>query len=642
MKVLVDLLNQANDAYYNKQNPIMSDATYDEYYDELLQLEKITGIIFSNSPTQKVGYEVKSKLEKVSHPIPLLSLDKTKDIEKLKKWMGNHECIISLKLDGLTTKLNYKNQTLKLGATRGNGEIGEDVTHNAKVINGVPLKIPTYESLSLVGESIITFKDFNTINEKLLEEERYASPRHLASGSLRQLDSKICAERNVKYFAFALLESEHKFQTKSEQLNYLKSQGFNVVPFVVTNKDNVEDHIEALIVQAHEADLPIDGLVISYNDVAYAESLGRTSKFPRHSLAFKLTDEILDTTYLGTEYNTTRTGMISITALFEPVEVDGVTLERASLHNVDIFESLQLGRGDTIQVYKANQVIPQVYDNLTRSNTEKLISNCPTCNHPVEIRKPKEARFLYCTNPNCPAKLLQRLVHFVSRNAMNIEGLSEATLEKFIEQGFINEFADIYRLEQYKKEIIQMDGFGLKSYNNLIKAIEKSKEVELHNFIFALGIPKVGLSNAKLLSKELNYDFDKLWGINFNQLIKIEGFGEEISKSIISFFNNQNNIKELENLREYIVFKKPQPAQQNSSISGKTFVVTGDVHVFANRKELQAKIESLGAKCASSVSTKTDYLINNDINSSSSKNKKAKELGIPIITEEEFIKMIKN
>ena len=633
MNRLINKINEANHAYYNLAKPIMSDAEYDKIYDELLQLEHLSGITLSNSPTQKVGYEVVSKLKKVTHNTPLLSLDKTKDIVELKKFMGNRECVLMFKMDGLTAKLVYDDGELTEGSTRGNGEIGELITHNIRTFKNTPLKM--HEDLTVVGESIITYPDFTKINSTLPEEDKYKNPRNLASGSVRQLDSNVCSKRNVRFIAYGV--QEDIFNTKVDQLEYLESLAFEVVPYVLVNKANVETNIELLRKVAEEKGFAIDGLVITYNDLRYGLSLGTTSKFPRHSLAFKFGDDLHETKFIEVEYNTTRTGQISLTGIFEPVEIDGTSVSRASLHNVDIFESLQLGVGDTILVRKANMIIPQVMDNLTRSNAIELIEECPACGGKVEVRTAKEARFLHCTNDDCVAKNISKIVHFVSRNAMNIVGLSEATIEKFVELGFIKEIADLYYLDDYEKELKKLEGFGKKSIDKLFEAIGVSRNVYFYSFLHGLGIPNVGLTTAKTLSK--HFDELTLPHANIRDLLKIDDIGNVVAESIVDWFRNDPNVELYARLIDDIGFTFIKNEVKESSISGKNFVVTGSVNVFKNRKELQKRIEELGGSVKSSVSKDTDYLIC-DGESNSSKYKKAKELNVSIITEEEFVKMV--
>ncbi len=639
---LVDLLNKASDAYYNQDNLIMTDSDFDKLYDELVHLENKSGKVFPNSPTKNVGYQVKSKLNKVKHDIPLLSLKKEKSIEGLKKFIEDRECVISLKCDGLTTKLTYENGELIQAVTRGDGyNEGEDVTHNILTVRNFPKKIEYKGALKIIGESIIHYDDFEKINEPLTEEEKYANPRNLAAGSVRQLNSKMCAERHVNVIVFGLLEVEGmEFKTKLEQMNWLLTLGFRTVPYFIVDKyTDLKDIIEHLQEIASSSNIPIDGLVITYNDIKYSKSLGTTSKHPKDAVAFKFYDETSETIYRGLDIQTTRTGIVSLTATFEPVEIDGTEVSRASLHNVDIWESLCMGYHDKITVYKANMIIPQISENLTRSGTEKLPTECPTCKSTLEIIKPKEARFLHCPNPDCKAKLIGKLEHFVSRECMNIVGLSEQTLEKFIEREFINDFTDIYKLERYVKEIKKMDGFGLKSYNKLIESIEKSKDVSLANFINALGISKVGLSGAKLLAKHFNNNLNSIVWADKQQLAKIEGFGEVIVNNIINYFKNQDNVNIVGELVNYMRFTQDTVVNGGNTLEGKVFVVTGTLNNFG-RNDIKDKIESLGGKVTGSVSKKTNYVL---VGSEPGKNKidKAIELGIDIMAEDEFLNMIK-
>ena len=632
IKGLIELLNKASHAYYNLEEPIMTDSEYDALYDELFYLESETGIVLTSSPTVGVGYEVVSKLDKVEHEIPLLSLNKTKEVNELKKFIGKRDCVLMLKMDGLTTKLEYE-EILIRGSTRGDGYVGESITHNVKTFKNIPLNIN--DDLNVVGEAIITYPDFIEINSKLHEEDKYKNPRNLASGSVRQLDSKNCAKRNVKFITYGI--QDDTCDTKFEQLEYLDSLGFEVVPYILVTKDTVEDNIELLRKVAEERGFAIDGLVVTYNDSNYGLSLGNTSKFPRHSLAFKFGDDLHETIFTGIETNTTRTGMVSLTGLFKSVEIDGTSVSRASLHNVDIFEGLQLGVGDTILVRKANMIIPQVMDNLTRSNTIKLPETCPACGLPTEIRSAKEARFLYCTNDLCSAKQISKIVHFVSRNAMNIMGLSEATIEKFVNLGIVDDVTDLYFLDDHMNEIKKLDGFGKKSYDKIITSIESSKEVYFHQFIYGLGIPNTGSTTSKMLAK--HYNEYSLPHVSVNELLRLDDIGEVVANSIVNWFRNDENSEIYVGLIDDIGFNFKKDEVKESNITGKNFVVTGKL---SDRKAIQKLIESLGGKVVGSVSVNTHYLINNDSQSSSSKNKKAKELGVVIITEEQFMEMINN
>lgn len=643
MKELIEILTKASRAYYQEDREIMSDFEYDKLYDELTALEKETGVVLSNSPTQKVGHQVLSSLKKVRHESPMLSLDKTKEVTALESFLGNNKGILSYKMDGLTVVLTYKNGELSQAVTRGNGEIGEDITHNAKFFKNIPLKISFKGELVIRGEAVISFIDFNNINEKLEPEDQYKNPRNLCSGTVRQLNSEISASRNVNFIAFALVKAEGQAfgDDKENRFKWLESLGFECV-----ERQNVTSENIAQIVKAFEEKIPsnrfaTDGLVLTFSSIAYSQSLGTTAKFPRDSIAFKWADELAETTLTNVDWNTSRTGLINPIAVFEPVELEGTTVERASLHNLSIIENLQLGLGDKITVYKANMIIPQVAEDLTKSNNLEIPAVCPVCGEETEIIALRDGKALKCPNPNCKAQRISSLEHFVSRDALNIEGLSEATIEKFIEKGFIDNYTDIFKLDKYKTEIVSMDGFGEKSYNNLISAIDKSKNVALPNFIYALGINNVGLSNAKLLCKKCNNSLDKIRKADFDTLISIDGFGDVIADSIVKYFSHQKNNDLINDVLNYLQFTATEDSQTELKLENVTFVVTGDVHIYKNRKELQGVIEKLGGKVTGSVSAKTNYLINNDVNSSSSKNKKAKELGIPIISEEDFEEMIK-
>ncbi|EDS76628.1 NAD-dependent DNA ligase LigA [Clostridium botulinum] len=642
VKELIKELNEASDKYYNSDKTTMIDKEWDDKFDELKQLEQETEVILSNSPTQKVGYEVKSKLDKVVHNIPLKSLGKTKSIDDLQKFIGNNEILIMDKGDGLTCELIYDNGQLLQGSTRGNGEIGEDITHNVKTFKNIPLQIDFKGYLKLSGESVILDEDFELINAKLDEEDKYSNSRNLVAGSVRQLDSKICDKRNVRFYAFSLLEcGEAEFKTKEEQLEFLSRLGFETIEYIkYDNSEELEQVISKMQKSAYEKGFPIDGLVFAYNNIEYANSLGDTLHHPLHSIAYKFYDEEYETKYIATEWQVSRTGMINPVARFEPVEIEGSVVERATLHNLDYFEDLKLGQGDTIKVIKANQVIPKVMSNDTMSNTEIIPTECPVCGGKTEEKLLKTARVLICINPECSAKHISRIVHYCSRNAMNIDGLSEKTIEKFVNLGYLKDIDDIYKLEQYKEEIINIDGFGTKSYNNMIEAIEKSKHCKLENFIFALGVPSVGLGTAKLLVKKFK-SIEKVMNCNLEEIYSIDGIGDVVGNEIYNYFIiNKDSINLVNKLLKFIDFEEVKESSSNK-LEGKTFVITGDVHVFKNRNEVKAKIEEMGGKVTGSVSKKTDYLINNDVESTSSKNQKAKDLNIPIITEEEFVEMIK-
>ncbi len=641
IKQLVDILNKARKAYYQQSYEIMSDFEYDKLYDELEALEKQTGIVLSNSPTTQVGYTVLSDLKKVKHDKKMLSLDKTKDIAKIEDFLNIKEGLLSFKMDGLTIVLTYIDGSLASAVTRGNGEIGEDITHNCKVFKNIPLKIPFKDELVIRGEALISFEDFENINQNLDIEERYKNPRNLCSGTVRQLNNEIVKDRNVSFLAFSLIKCNKTFNLKSNQLVFLSSLGFQTVDYQIVNKDNVKKAILDFENKITTNKFATDGLVLTFNDIAYSNSLGETSKFPKDSIAFKWADDLASTTLLNVEWNTSRTGLINPVAVFEPVELEGTTVNRASLHNISIIKNLELGIGDTIKVYKANMIIPQVAKNETKTNNLQIPDKCPSCSGKAQIVKIRDGLALKCVNPKCPAKIINSIVHYVSRDAMNITDFSKATIEKFINKGFISSFVDIYSLEKYKEDIVNMQGFGEKSYNNLINAINSSKKTNLYSFIYALGIEHIGLNNAKLLCKYFNYNFDKIKTASIEDFIKIDGFGDVMASSLVNYFSNKENIDIINKITPLLTFSNNDNVKSiNLSIQNKTFVITGDLKTFKNRKELQQKIEELGGKVTNSVSQKTDYLINNDKHSASSKNKKAKELNINIIDEDEFLKMI--
>lgn len=639
MKELVLKLNQASKAYYQYDKQNISDFEYDKLYDELVSLEKETGIVLSNSPTQNVGYTVLSDLKKVQHEFPMLSLDKTKEVEKLISWLGDRDGLLSWKLDGLTIVITYRNGELVQAVTRGNGQIGEDVTHNAKVFKNLPIKLAFQGELVLRGEGIISYPDFRCINEELEDGEIYKNPRNLCSGTVRQLNSEIAAKRNVMFYAFSVVKAEGKeFQdTKSSQLDWLKSLGFDVVEYCILNSDTLKNRISEFQEKVKQNEFASDGLVLTYNQLSYSRSLGATSKFPKDSIAFKWADETAETILREIKWNTSRTGLINPIAVFDPVELEGSTVSRASLHNLSVMEELQLGIGDTVKVYKANMIIPQIAENLTKTGNAEIPEYCFVCGGETEVRMLHEGKALYCTNPNCEAQKLRSLSHFASRDAMNIDGLSEETLKKFVAKKFIKYYPDIFHLNHYEEEIKNMEGFGEKSYQNLISSIEKSKTVQLPHFIYALGINHVGLSNAKLLCKYFNYDLDQIRQASEEELININGFGKIIAHSIYQYFRNEKDMELLKQALEVIELQIPERVEENALLEGISVVITGDLEYFKNRKELQAKIENLGGKVTGSVTKKTSYLINNDIYSNSSKNKKAKDLGIPIIREMEFV-----
>ena len=641
MKKLVEVLNQASKAYYQEDRELFSNKEYDELYDELQALEAETGIVMSQSPTQNVGYEVLSELEKETHESPMLSLDKTKSPEALRDWLGEKEGLLSWKMDGLTVVLTYRDGVLQKAVTRGNGVVGEVITNNARVFKNLPAKIPFAGEVVLRGEAVIKYSDFKKINEGIEDvDARYKNPRNLCSGSVRQLNNEVTAKRNVFFFAFALVKAEGRELENSVESNMLWVQnlGFEIVPYKRVDRENIMGEIQNFSEKIVENDFPSDGLVLIYDDIAYGISLGRTAKFPRNSIAFKWADEEAETRLLHIEWSPSRTGLINPVAIFEPVELEGTTVSRASVHNISILKELELGIGDRIEVYKANMIIPQIAENLTRSRNLTIPDSCPVCKEPTKIQKSNDVEVLICTNPECQAKKIKSFTLFVSRDAMNIDGLSEATLEKFILNGFIKEFGDIYELEHYKDAIIEMDGFGEKSYENLIENIKKSSHTTLPRLVYALGIANIGVANAKVLCKEFDYDLQKLMQADEETISQIEGIGSVIAKSVTDYFKNEKNQRKLEHLLTYLTFEKMK-IETGNPLSGKQFVITGSVNQFENRNAMKEFIENRGGKVTGSVSKKTDYLINNDTESSSSKNKKAKELGIPILSEEDFLKL---
>ena len=647
MKELVDKLNEASEAYYAKDEEIMSNFEYDALYDELVKLEEETGVTFANSPTVNVGYEAVDELPKEAHEKPMLSLAKTKNREELRDWLNGKEALLSWKLDGLTIVLTYENGKLLKAVTRGNGEVGEVITPNAKVFVNVPLQIPFKGQLVLRGEAVITYSDFEKINSKLAEdEEKYKNPRNLCSGSVRQLNNEITAKRNVRFYAFSLVKAEEDGQERDwendreNQFLFLKEQGFEIVEYIRVGTDDILAAIESYEKKIITFDVPSDGLVLTLCDLDYAKSLGRTAKFPRDSIAFKWQDETKETVLKEIEWSPSRTGLINPVAIFEPVELEGTTVSRASLHNVSIVKNMQIGIGDHVVVYKANMIIPQIADNLTKSGNLEIPCTCPACGGKTKIQKMNDVESLYCMNADCPAKKVKAFALFVSRDALNIDGLSEATLEKFIAKGFIHKLGDIFRLEQYKDEIVHMDGFGQKSYDNLIQSIEKAKETTLVRILYGLGIAGIGLANAKVLCKHFDYDIKKIEAASKEDISAIEGMGDVLASAIVEWFSKESNKAVLNDLLENLQTTTPSVIVGEQTLIDKIFVITGDVYHFANRSELKEFIESRGGKVTGSVTGKTTYLINNDVNSTSGKNKKAKELNVPIISEEDFLAMV--
>ena len=640
IKDLVELLNKANKAYYQEANEIMTNFEYDKLYDELVGLEKETGMVLSNSPTVNVGYQVVSQLPKEQHNSPMLSLDKTKEVGALADFAGDRKCLLSWKMDGLTVVLTYENGELVKAVTRGNGLVGEVITNNAKTFKNIPISIPYKGRLTLRGEAINKYSDFEQINREIEDaDSKYKNPRNLCSGSVRQLNSQVTAERNVNFVAFALINADDVDFGNSieQQYKWMESQGFQVVEYRVVTRNSMEDAVKYFAEKIQTYDYPSDGLVLMFDDIEYGLSLGTTAKFPRNGIAFKWEDEQAETTLKYIEWSPSRTGLINPVAVFEPVELEGTTVSRASVHNISIMEELELGSGDRIKVYKANMIIPQISENLTKSGIDDLPKECPVCGHATEVKAENGIKTLYCPNSQCPAKHVKLFTLFVSRNGMNIDGLSEETLEKFIDAGYIKEFADIFHLDRHYEEIVATPGFGQKSYDNLMDSVEKARNVELSALIYSLGIPNIGSANAKLICKAFNNNIEKIRNASVEELIEIDGIGEIMAEKFCQYFADEDNIKKLDNLLKEVNIAEPEENTTPQNMDGLTFVITGSVEHFANRNELKSYIEKHGGKVTGSVSAKTNYLINNDAMSASSKNKKAKQLGVEIVTEEVFL-----
>lgn len=640
MQELIKILNEASKAYYAEDREIMSNFEYDRLYEELEGLEQETGIVLSGSPTVSVGYESVEELPKERHESPMLSLGKTKSREELKDWLQGKEAILSWKLDGLTVVLTYRNGVLFKAVTRGNGEIGEVITGNARTFKNIPLNIAFKGELVLRGEAVITYSDFEKINEEIPEAEaKYKNPRNLCSGSVRQLNNEITAKRNVRFYAFTLVSAEDVdfHNSREEQFRFLEKQGFEVVERKMVTPDTILSAISEFENKIPAYDVPSDGLVLTYEDIAYGKSLGRTAKFPRDAIAFKWADEIRETTLTEVEWSASRTGLINPVAIFTPVELEGTTVSRASVHNVSIVKELKLGIGDRITVYKANMIIPQIAENLTQSGNLPIPATCPVCGGETKIQNMNDTETLYCTNPECAAKKIKSFTLFVSRDALNMEGLSEATLEKFISMGFIHEYADLFHLTEHRDAIVDMEGFGEKSYANLVDSIEKARNTTLPRLIYGLGIANIGLVNAKMLCRHFDYDLDALQSAKEEELSDIEGVGDVIAGAFVSYMNNPANKEKIDHLLPELHLEKPESSTENQNLAGLSFVVTGTLNSFENRNALKEEIEKRGGKVTGSVTSKTECLINNDVTSSSSKNKKAKELNVPILSEEDFL-----
>ena len=641
MKELIPLLSEAAKAYYQESREIMSNFEYDRLYDELLKLERETGTVFAGSPTQKVGYEILSELPKERHERPMLSLNKTKSVDELREWLGNQTGLLSWKMDGLTVVLTYEDGVLAKAVTRGNGEIGEVITPNARTFINIPTTIPYKGQLILRGEAVISYSDFEKLNDSIADvDAKYKNPRNLCSGSVRQLNNEITASRNVRFYAFALVSVQDVdfHNSREQQFIWLKEQGFEVVEYKVVTSTSLDEAMNYFSTAIVNNDFPSDGLVVTYDDIAYGESLGSTAKFPRNSFAFKWADEMRETKLVDMEWSPSRTGLINPVAIFEPVELEGTTVSRASVHNISIVKELQLGIGDTIKVYKANMIIPQIAENLTRSGNLVIPDKCPVCGHEARIRKENDVETLYCMNPDCVAKKIKSFSLFTSRDAMNIDGLSEATLEKFIAMGFIHNLGDIFEIGKYKDQIVEMEGFGQKSFDNLMASLEKAKETTLAKVIYSLGIAGIGLANARVICRYFDDDIEKIRHADAEEINSIEGIGPVLAGSLADYFSSEENNKKLDHLLGHLHLIREETAGEQV-FAGKTFVITGSVEHFANRSEAKAFIEARGGKVTGSVTKKTDYLINNDKTSGSSKNKKAQELGIPILSEEDFLEL---
>ena len=642
IKELVEILNKAAKSYYADAVEIMPNIEYDKLYDELVKLEKETNVILSNSPTQNVGYETASELPKKAHESPMLSLDKTKSVAELEDWLGDNKALLSWKMDGLTIVLTYRGGELVEAVTRGNGIIGEVITNNAKNFQNVPLRIEYKGELILRGEAVIKYSDFKRINDSITDADaRYKNPRNLCSGSVRQLNPAVTRERRVYFNVFNVVRADNiDFEnSKAKQFEWAKNEGFDVVEYKFTQRDSIADDIAKFESKIAENDIPSDGLVLLMDDIALGERLGSTSKFPRNAMAFKWSDERQTTKLKYIEWSPSRTGLINPVAVFEPVELEGTTVSRASLHNVSIFEELMLGVGDEISVYKANMIIPQVYENLTKSNTEKIPKICPACGRDTTIKKDNESKVLLCTNPDCQIKHIKQYDLMASRDALNIDGLSESTLEKFLSKGFIKSDSDLFHLDKFKDEIINMEGFGKRSYEKLIAALDEAKNTTVSRFLYSLGIAGIGSANAKMIAKYFDNDIDRIISASKDDLRKIEGIGEVLAGSIEDFFKSEKNIENVESLRKILKFETEENGG-GDKFAGKVFVITGSLTHFSNRNEMKELIEKNGGKVSGSVSSKTNFLINNDTDSNSSKNKKAKELGVEIISEEDFLKIL--
>ena len=647
-KELTERLSEASRTYYAEDREIMSNFEYDRLYDELKRLEEESGLVMAGSPTESVGYEPVEYLPKERHASPMLSLGKTKSREELKEWLGDRDGLLSWKEDGLTVVVTYDEGKLVKAVTRGNGEVGEVITPNARTFKNIPLVIPYKGLLVVRGEAVISYSDFEKINsQEMAADQLYKNPRNLCSGSVRALDPAVAARRNIQLIAFALVSAtdhttsgdvSHDFGNSFEkQFVFLKEQGFTVVEYRKVNADNIVREIEYFEKAIKDNDIPSDGLVLSYDDLAYAESLGRTAKFPRGAIAFKWADETAETVLRKVEWQTSRTGMINPIAVFDCVDLEGTEVRRASLHNVSVIKELKLGIGDRITVYKANMIIPQISENLTKSDSLEIPSVCPVCGAPSKIVRQVDSEVLTCTGSECPAKKLRSFVHFVERDAMNIEGLSEATLEKLIGAGLLHEFRDIYNLRDKSDEILSLEGFKEKSCANLIESIEKSRKTTMPRLIYAMGIPGVGAAVAKLISGHFSHSLEAMKKAGPEELSEIEGVGEVLAGAFCSYMQNDDFVTQLDALAEELEFESADNGSSDDSLAGLTFVITGSLMHFGNRSDLKNLIEAHGGKVSGSVSKKTECLINNDAASTSSKNKTAIANGVKILTEDDFL-----
>ena len=643
MEELVPLLDRAARVYYQENDEVMSNQEYDKLYDELAELENQTGIVLSGSPTAKVGYEVVSSLPKERHPSAMLSLDKTKDVEVLQEWLGDKEGLLSWKLDGLTIVLTYRDGQLEKAVTRGDGVTGEVITNNARVFDNIPLRIPEQGEVVVRGEAVISYADFELINETIEDvDARYKNPRNLCSGTVRQLNNEITAKRHVRFYAFSLAQGGDELQRREEQFRWMQQQGFETVAYRKVDRSSIAEAVADFSEAVTSFEIPSDGLVLIYDDIEYGRSLGSTAKFPRDSIAFKWQDEMRQTRLRDVLWNASRTGLINPIAVFEPVELEGTTVSRASVHNLSIVRELALGTGDEISVYKANMIIPQIAENLTRSGTIEPPAECPVCGSRTAVHDENGVETLHCPNPGCPAKKVKSFTHFVSRNAMNVEGLSEQTLEKLVDEAMVREFADIFRLHRWKERITAMDGFGEKSFENLLQAAETASHTTPDRLLFALGIPNIGVANAKMIARACENQWSRIQALTEEDLIAIDGIGDVMASAYVAYFADAENQRIVEDLLEVLELDQTYEQQESGTLQGLTFVITGKVHHYENRDQVKAAIEAAGGKAASSVSSRTSYLINNDIASNSGKNKKAKELGIPIITEEQFLELLEH